>query len=51
MPRKRSFVLTIPRIIAYLQEVGFHKAREVALPHKQSAVMKITRDAWTAPFI
>ena len=38
------------KFIDYLQQVGFHKEREIALPHKQSALMRISRDAWAAPF-
>lgn len=33
----------------YCEEVGFYKEREVALPHKQSNLMKIRREAWEAP--
>ncbi|KAJ6024883.1 hypothetical protein N7540_005680 [Penicillium herquei] len=37
------------KLIQYLQEAGFYKEGEVTFPHKQSAVMRITRDAWEAP--
>ncbi|KAK0287613.1 hypothetical protein LTR57_003014 [Friedmanniomyces endolithicus] len=33
----------------YCEEVGFHKEREVAFPHKQSNLMRIRRETWTAP--
>jgi N5-hydroxyornithine acetyltransferase len=37
------------RFINYLQDVGFYKESEVTFPHKQSAVMKIKREAWECP--
>lgn len=37
------------RFIDYLQEVGFYKEKEVIFPHKQSALMRIKREAWEAP--
>ncbi|KAL2813201.1 acyl-CoA N-acyltransferase [Aspergillus cavernicola] len=37
------------KIINYLQEAGFYKDGEVTFPHKQSALMKIRRDAWESP--
>lgn len=39
------------RFIGYLQDVGFHKEREVAFAHKQAALMKIGRDGWCAPVL
>lgn len=39
------------RIIGYLQQAGFYKEGEVTFPHKQSAVMKIKREYWEAPFL
>ncbi|KXL50725.1 hypothetical protein M433DRAFT_73895 [Acidomyces richmondensis BFW] len=33
----------------YCEEAGFYKEKEVTLPHKQSNLMKIRREAWTAP--
>ncbi|MCJ1274812.1 hypothetical protein MMC21_002610 [Puttea exsequens] len=49
-------VLCEPRLdndkfINYLFDVGFFKEREVKLPHKQAALMKIGRDGWQAPVI
>ncbi|KAL1297429.1 hypothetical protein AAFC00_004959 [Neodothiora populina] len=35
----------------YCEDVGFFKEREISFPHKQSNLMKIRRDAWTAPAI
>lgn len=37
------------RFINYLQDVGFHKEKEVAFSHKQAALMKLGRDGWCAP--
>ncbi|KAK3068198.1 hypothetical protein LTR53_014427, partial [Teratosphaeriaceae sp. CCFEE 6253] len=37
------------KLKAYCEEVGFYKEREVAFPHKQSNLMKLRREAWTAP--
>ena len=37
------------RFIGYLGEAGFSKEKEVSFPHKQSALMKMLREAWTAP--
>jgi N5-hydroxyornithine acetyltransferase len=39
------------RFIDYLKEVGFYKQGEVSFPHKQSAVMKIDRESWEAPYL
>ncbi|KAK3634796.1 hypothetical protein LTR56_015077 [Elasticomyces elasticus] len=33
----------------YCEDVGFYKEREVSFPHKQSNLMKLKREAWTAP--
>ncbi|EME45393.1 hypothetical protein DOTSEDRAFT_61925 [Dothistroma septosporum NZE10] len=33
----------------YCEEAGFYREREVSLPHKQSNLMKIRREAWEAP--
>lgn len=41
--------MNIHRFISYLQEAGFHKEKEITFPHKQAALMKITREAWDAP--
>jgi len=41
--------VTYDRLKTYLEEVGFHKEREVTFLHKQSNLMKIRRDAWDAP--
>ncbi|KAI1934161.1 hypothetical protein LOZ58_005228 [Ophidiomyces ophidiicola] len=37
------------RFISNLQEAGFYKEGEVTFPHKQAAVMKISRDNWEVP--
>ena len=37
------------RFINYLQDVGFHKEKEIAFPYKQAALMKVGRDGWCAP--
>ena len=37
------------RFINYLEQVGFYKEKEIALPHKQAALMKIVREGWQAP--
>ncbi|KAI9673190.1 MAG: hypothetical protein M1817_003053 [Caeruleum heppii] len=37
------------RFIDYLQQAGFYKEKEVTFPHKQSALMRIKREAWEAP--
>ncbi|KAI9814605.1 MAG: hypothetical protein M1827_003161 [Pycnora praestabilis] len=37
------------KLIDYLQDVGFYKEKELAFPHKQSALMKIRREAWEGP--
>ncbi|KAI9827273.1 MAG: hypothetical protein M1832_005411 [Thelocarpon impressellum] len=37
------------RFIKYLHEAGFHREKEVAFPHKQSALMRVRREAWEAP--
>lgn len=37
------------RMRRYCEEAGFYKEKEVTLPHKQSNLMKIRREAWTAP--
>lgn len=44
-------MLTVARVIGYLQQNGFYKEGEVTFPHKQSAVMKIKRDSWECPAI
>ena len=44
-----DFILTHRRFTSYLHKAGFHKEREFAFPHKQAALMKISRDAWDAP--
>ncbi|KAF2860119.1 hypothetical protein K470DRAFT_217834 [Piedraia hortae CBS 480.64] len=33
----------------YTEALGFYKEREVTLEHKQSNLMKLRREAWTAP--
>jgi len=42
-------VVVNSRMRRYCEEVGFYKEKEVTLPHKQSNLMKIRREAWTAP--
>ena len=42
---------TYIRFISYLQDVGFHKEKEVAFSHKQAALMKMGRDGWSAPVL
>lgn len=37
------------KLIRYLQEVGFRKEGEVTFPHKQSALMRISRESWESP--
>ena len=37
------------RFIEYLQDVGFHKEKEIAFSYKQAALMKVGRDGWCAP--
>lgn len=54
-PRTETVMLE-PRVdnekfINYLHQVGFYRSGEVTFPHKQSAIMKIQRDAWEAPAI
>ncbi|KXT06917.1 hypothetical protein AC578_7291 [Pseudocercospora eumusae] len=39
------------KIKRYCEDVGFYKEKEFALPHKQSNLMKIRREAWEAPAI
>ena len=39
------------RFIGYLQECGFYKEKEVSFPYKQSALMKLSREAWNSPFL
>ena len=39
------------KFIRYLEDVGFQKRGEVALLHKQSALMKISREAWECPVL
>jgi hypothetical protein len=39
------------RFIQYLQDVGFHKEKEIAFPNKQASLMMIQREAWEAPFL
>lgn len=45
----RSFDFFQPRFINYLQDVGFHKEKEISFPYKQAALMKVGRDGWCAP--
>ncbi|RAH70629.1 GNAT family N-acetyltransferase [Aspergillus aculeatinus CBS 121060] len=52
-PRTQTVMLE-PRVdneklIGYLHRAGFYKEGEVTFPHKQSALMKIKRDAWESP--
>lgn len=42
-------VVVNSRMRRYCEESGFYKEKEVTLPHKQSNLMKIRREAWTAP--
>ena len=37
------------RFVEYLQDVGFHKEKEIAFSHKQAALMQVGRDGWCAP--
>lgn len=37
------------RFIAYLQQEGFYREKEITFPHKQSALMRLTREAWEGP--
>ncbi|KAK3676036.1 hypothetical protein LTR78_004228 [Recurvomyces mirabilis] len=51
---RTSIVFMEPRVDneklrRYCEEAGFYKEREVTFPHKQSNLMKIRREAWTAP--
>ncbi|PYH92969.1 siderophore biosynthesis protein [Aspergillus ellipticus CBS 707.79] len=39
------------KLINYLQQGGFYKEGEVTFPHKQSALMRIRRDAWESPVL
>ena len=39
------------RLIKYCEMAGFHKNKEIAFPHKQASLLKINREAWSAPFI
>ncbi|KAI5307880.1 hypothetical protein KEM55_007162, partial [Ascosphaera atra] len=39
------------KFINYLYKVGFYKKGEVTFPHKQSAIMKLKREYWEAPFL
>lgn len=41
--------LTRSRLAQYCLDAGFYKEREISLPHKQSNLMKIKRDAWDGP--
>ncbi|KAH0565042.1 hypothetical protein GP486_001568 [Trichoglossum hirsutum] len=54
-PRTQN-VLLEPRVdnerfIEYLQDAGFYKEKEIAFPHKQSALMRVKREAWECPAI
>ncbi|KAK6826024.1 hypothetical protein PG987_013518 [Apiospora arundinis] len=37
------------RFIGHLQKYGFAKERQVALPHKQSWFVRLSRDVWESP--
>ncbi|PSN73758.1 siderophore biosynthesis protein-like protein [Corynespora cassiicola Philippines] len=37
------------KLAQYLVDGGFYKEREISLPHKQSNLMKLKRDAWDGP--
>ncbi|KAF2690147.1 hypothetical protein K458DRAFT_289109 [Lentithecium fluviatile CBS 122367] len=39
------------KLAQYLMDVGFYKEREISLPHKQSNLMRIQRDAWEGPYL
>jgi hypothetical protein len=39
------------RFIKYLAQAGFAKEKEITLPHKQSALMRLTREAWEGPAV
>ena len=45
----QATLINVCRFISYLHKAGFHKEMEFAFPHKQAALMKISRDAWDAP--
>lgn len=37
------------KFISYLQDIGFRPEGKVSFPHKQSALMGISRDTWISP--
>lgn len=37
------------RLKQYCEEVGFFREKEVQFAHKQSNLMKLTREAWEQP--
>ncbi|KAF2798471.1 hypothetical protein K505DRAFT_333402 [Melanomma pulvis-pyrius CBS 109.77] len=37
------------KLAQYCLDAGFYKEREISLPHKQSNLLKIKRDAWDGP--
>jgi N5-hydroxyornithine acetyltransferase len=37
------------RLKRYCEDVGFYKEKEISFPHKQSNLLKVKREAWTAP--
>ncbi|KAA8893856.1 acyl-CoA N-acyltransferase [Sphaerosporella brunnea] len=39
------------KFIQYLQKEGFAKEKEITFPHKQSALMRLTREAWDGPSV
>jgi hypothetical protein len=39
----------VSRFIQYLQQEGFYREKEVAFPHKQAVLMRLTREAWEGP--
>jgi len=34
-----------------LMDEGFYKEKEIAFPHKQAALMRLTRDSWQGPSV
>ncbi|KAH0536776.1 hypothetical protein FGG08_006379 [Glutinoglossum americanum] len=39
------------RLIDDSREAGFHKEKEITFPHRQSALMRVKREAWDCPAI
>lgn len=47
--RRLHLLTEFDRLLNYALDVGFHKAGEVTFPHKQSNLLKISRENWEAP--